>query len=225
MATQEITTISTVDVMFEMMQQDIFSEVFKPGARITERELTERYNVSRNTARESIVNLLANGLLIKEPNKGVYVRALSIDDVHELFNLRYLLESEAVKYITASGVIPPELFRLAKQIIDMTNKDDEYNHISADIHFHEKLIEASGSIRLMRLYWDIVSEIKLCMYQSIRYTPFKKENSLAHIELLNAMENDNVNGALNILKNHFSNAVSNFEIAFTDINKIKTEED
>lgn len=224
MANQEISTISTVDVLFEMMQQDIFSGVFSPGSRITERELTDRYNVSRNTARESIVTLLANGLLIKEPNKGVYVRSLSMDDVRELFNLRFVLESEAIKYITASGVIPPELFRLADQILDLTEKNDEYNHISADIRFHEKLIESSGSRRLMRLYWDIVSEIKLAMYQSLHYVPFKKDNALSHNELLKAMENNNVNGALNILNNHFSTAISNFEIAYAYKDKLNKKE-
>lgn len=210
----ELKIISTVDALCNMMENDIYSLEFPPGSRITEADLTARYGVSRNSIREAIAFLLANGLLIKVANKGVYVREISLDDVREIFHLRGLLEAEAVRSIVESGVIPVELMHLAKEIESISPDTNWTKHVKADISFHELLVSSAGSSRLMRLYEDIIAEVKLCIYQSHDYVPLKQENAASHMILLKAMEDNNLEKALKVLNDHMEHAIQSYEAGF-----------
>ncbi|MGN7401670.1 GntR family transcriptional regulator [Cytobacillus praedii] len=58
----------------ELLKQRIYLEEFKIGENIpSERELSEQLNVSRMTVRQSITNLVNNGLLYREKGRGTYV--------------------------------------------------------------------------------------------------------------------------------------------------------
>lgn len=210
----ELKIVSTVDALCNMLENDIYTLEFPPGSRITEADLTARYGVSRNSIREAIAFLLANGLLIKVANKGVYVREITIDDVREIFHLRELLEAEAVRLIVDSGVIPAELMHLAKEIESISPDTKWDQHVKADINFHELLVSSAGSPRLMRLYESIIAEVKLCIYQSHDYVPLKKENAASHMMLLRAMENNDLDKALKTLNDHMEHAIQSYESGF-----------
>src|SRR5664279_1603620 len=63
-----------------------------PGARLNERELSERLGVSRTPLREAFRMLAADGLLVQLPNRGAQVVALSRDDVRHAFEVMASLE-------------------------------------------------------------------------------------------------------------------------------------
>lgn len=207
-------TVSTIDALCQMLENDIYSLQFAPGSRITENDLTTRYGVSRNTVREAIAYLLSNGLLIKVANKGVYVKELNIDDVRDIFTLRGLLEAQAVRSIVSSGIIPMDLINVAEEIETISEKTDWTAHVTLDINFHRQLVEAADSPRLMRLYESIVAEVKLCIYQSHSIIPLKQENASAHMQLLRAMEQENLDEALEILSHHMEQAIESYEVGF-----------
>ena len=60
---------------------------WRPGARLNERELSERLGVSRTPLREAFRMLAADGLLVQLPNRGAQVVALSRDDVRHAFEV------------------------------------------------------------------------------------------------------------------------------------------
>jgi DNA-binding GntR family transcriptional regulator len=63
-----------------------------PGARLNERELSERLGVSRTPLREAFRMLAADGLLVQLPNRGAQVVALSREDVRHAFEVMASLE-------------------------------------------------------------------------------------------------------------------------------------
>ena len=105
----QLKTVSTVDAVCKALENDIFQLHFPAGSKITENDLVSRYGVSRNTLREAIAYLLSSGLLVKVANKGVYVKEITQDDIQELFHLRELLETEALRTVYACGFIPIDL--------------------------------------------------------------------------------------------------------------------
>jgi len=116
MNTIQINTVSTVDAVRNALETDILSLHFAPGSKLTESDLSVRYNVSRNTVREAIAHLLAQGLLTKVANRGVFVRKFTVEDVQEIFHLRALLELEAVNTIFATDQSPTHLYSLVEEL-------------------------------------------------------------------------------------------------------------
>lgn len=57
----------------EIIRQRIRAGELRPGARITESELTDAYEVARNTARRALAVLRDEGLIMTVPQRGSYV--------------------------------------------------------------------------------------------------------------------------------------------------------
>lgn len=70
---------------------------FHPGQRLYEKELCERTSVSRTSIREALRQLESEGIVTVIPNKGTCVAKLSYDEVKEIYEVRRVLESFAVK--------------------------------------------------------------------------------------------------------------------------------
>jgi DNA-binding GntR family transcriptional regulator len=91
---------------------------YKPGDRMTERELCERFNASRPSIRETLRQLEAEGLLDIYPNRGAVVRKLSTDTVLNLWEVRQALEAVAAERFARHGS-PEQVQRLDDAIRQM----------------------------------------------------------------------------------------------------------
>jgi len=183
----KIKTVSTVDAICAALENDILSLHFAPGAKITESDLALRYGVSRNTVREAVAHLLAQGLLTKITNKGVYVRKFTAEDIKEIFHLRAILELEAVKEILANQIDISGLYASVAELEAINRHDQWDNYVQADILFHKGLVAAANSPRLSRLYDTIITEVKLCVYQTRHYAPTPSGNNVTHRAILEAI--------------------------------------
>lgn len=79
------------------IEEDIVSGQLEPGSVLRQEQLSERFAVSRTPIREALRRLAALGLVSFEPNKGVRVRMLSREELHEAFLVRAELESLATE--------------------------------------------------------------------------------------------------------------------------------
>lgn len=79
------------------LRQAIIEGRLAPGARLTERELTEMMGVSRTVIREALRQLESEGLVAIIPNKGPVVRELSLTEAKDLYHIRAVLEGLAAR--------------------------------------------------------------------------------------------------------------------------------
>lgn len=210
----QLKTVSTVDAVCRALEEDIFQLRFPAGSKITENDIVSRYGVSRNTIREAIAYLLSSGLLVKVANKGVYVKKITQDDIQELFHLRELLEIEALRIIYTCGFIPMDLMRHVEILERIDAEKDWYAYVRADCDFHATLVAAAGSDRLSRLYETIATEVKLCIYQSHSFIPLRSEYTHHHRQILEAIENGDLDKAIQILSIHIDHAIQSYAEGF-----------
>ena len=85
------------ELVLASVRKAILSGVLGPGARLRQEELAEVFGTSRIPVREALRALEYEGLVTSEPHRGFTVTALDADDVEEVYDLRILLESEAVR--------------------------------------------------------------------------------------------------------------------------------
>jgi DNA-binding GntR family transcriptional regulator len=74
------------------LREQIVAGSISPGTRITQIDIAERLNVSMTPVREALLQLEAEGYLVREPHVGVRVADIPRDRVEEVFPLRMRLE-------------------------------------------------------------------------------------------------------------------------------------
>jgi len=82
---------------YEQIYRRIIEGVYKPGERLIEQRIAEELAVSRTPVREALVRLEGAGLVVNARHKGAMVRALSREDIVDMYELRAVLESLAAK--------------------------------------------------------------------------------------------------------------------------------
>src|SRR3546814_11251518 len=84
-----------LDVYKELGEDIIFGRL-APGTRLVEDHLIERFGVTRHAIRQSLDKLERTGIVVREKNKGAAVRSLTPDEVHQIYEVRELLQRHAV---------------------------------------------------------------------------------------------------------------------------------
>jgi DNA-binding GntR family transcriptional regulator len=85
-----------------VIEEAIVSGELEPGTVLRQEQLSEQFNVSRTPVREALRRLAALGLVSFVPNRGVRVRTLSRDELHEAFLVRAALEAVATEAAAAA---------------------------------------------------------------------------------------------------------------------------
>jgi len=81
--------------VYDQLRIMMQSNVFQPGDRMVEEDLARRLSVSRTPVREALFRLSLNGLVEQQDGRFV-VPTLTLRDIHEIFQIRRLLEPQAV---------------------------------------------------------------------------------------------------------------------------------
>jgi len=129
------------------LQRAIITGVYKPGQRLVERELGERFGVSSIPIREALQELENRGLVTKRPNHGCSVVHLTTDEVERICALRRVLEPKVAEW-AAERVTPGEVVELEQQLARVSQAA-EAGDFSAffleDLVFHRRIWEISGN--------------------------------------------------------------------------------
>lgn len=69
----------------------------RPRERLIEEDITAQFDVSRHVVRAAMSELDQLGLITRRPNKGVIVRDFSVTEVDQIYEVRVLLQNEAIR--------------------------------------------------------------------------------------------------------------------------------
>ncbi|MFF5141046.1 GntR family transcriptional regulator [Streptomyces sp. NPDC013157] len=133
------------------LRQDIIAGRLGPGDRLVERELAERFGVSRVPVREAIRALVAEGFVLFESARRTVVRRLTPTDVKELFELREALEVYAAG-LAAARATPEalaELRELLGRAATATEAGDAETITDVNTRFHDRILALAGNSLLI----------------------------------------------------------------------------
>lgn len=154
-----------VEALVRQLRAVILAGEVKPGGRLIEERLTERFGVSRPPLREALRILQRDGLVRSLPRRGFTVVPISARDVREIYSMRMALERLAVELgvpVADPGRLRPlraalERMRVAAETADR----DEI--LGANSAFHAALVALPDHGRLSRAYDSLLAQMQLCM--------------------------------------------------------------
>jgi DNA-binding GntR family transcriptional regulator len=136
-----------------------------PGTKLKEEALSGELGVSRNTVREAFAELVSERLVVREPNRGVFVASLGARDIHDVYTVRRAIEVSAVR-----GGGSPESIALVRAAVEEGKSaaaaGDNERLGSANQHFHGALVAMADSERLNTIMSQVLAEMRLFFHKA-----------------------------------------------------------
>ncbi|MEU1405130.1 GntR family transcriptional regulator [Streptomyces sp. NPDC005728] len=167
------------------LRQDIIAGRLGPGDRLVERELAERFGVSRVPVREAIRALVAEGFVLFESARRTVVRRLTPTDVKELFELREALEVYAAG-LAAARATPEalaELRGLLSEAATATKEGDGEAITDINTRFHDSILALAGNTLLISVMEPVDGRLRWLTRQNAEWPQLLDE----HRELYEAI--------------------------------------
>jgi DNA-binding GntR family transcriptional regulator len=140
--------------------------------------------------REAARLLESQGLLVASPRRGFFVRKFAADDIDEIYDLRLCVERHAG--VLAARNLTPETRDALRRQIDVLHQtadlDDPARQVEEDYRFHRLICEIAGNRRLLRLFDDLASELRMVIGLIGRLYDDPHEIARTHEPVLAAIE-------------------------------------
>lgn len=132
--------MATVSVA-DRLREDILKGVFPPGERLIELQLSHRYEVGRAAIRSALVELDAQGLVVRETNRGATVRRISVAEAVEITEARTALESLVARRAAerATDVDRKKLRGLIDEMVAAVDGGDKRRYSALNRKLHGSL--------------------------------------------------------------------------------------
>lgn len=175
-----------------------------PGQKITYIQLAERFKLSKTPIISALNRLEQEEFVISLPNRGFFIKEISLEEVSELFGIRGALEILAVEE-SINNQDPKMLAEIEKAMIAHRKYDLDIvtrKRLSLDAVFHLKIAEMGRNRNLVRLLRHILEHIYL-RYRCEGISPKRLTQSAEeHQKIFNAIkERDTTKGKRN-MKQH-----------------------
>ncbi|MEJ7138466.1 GntR family transcriptional regulator [Amphibiibacter pelophylacis] len=145
----------------EDIRLSVVAGEIRAGQRLSEAKLCTQLEVSRNTLREAFRILVAEGLLIHEPNKGVSVTVPTMATVIDIYRVRRLLECQALRQAYAGHPASSRIHQAVQRAQEAQARQDWPSVGTANMAFHKAIVELADSPRLNLLFERILAELRL----------------------------------------------------------------
>ncbi|MEL6103328.1 MAG: GntR family transcriptional regulator [Pseudomonadota bacterium] len=138
---------STVQRIEAVLTDEISIGELKPGMRLDEAKLAERFGVSRTPIREALSRLTAQGILIPGEKRGVFVAEYSREELAQIFEAMHEIEAACARIASQrlSLLARTEIEFAQAECISAAKAGDRAAYLRANEAFHLAIYKATGN--------------------------------------------------------------------------------
>ncbi len=175
--------------VYDYLEKQMRIGVLEPGASISVNTLIKELGVSRTPLREALLLLQEQGFVSIQPQRGVRINELTLEDVRDIYEILGGIESRVVLSVfdKLGGKEIKQMKKLNKKIESNLAKGDITAHNQANVDFHDVFLNLSSNQRLLRY----VKNLKMLLYDFPRRDYGKQwnnKNLLEHGEFIQLIE-------------------------------------
>lgn len=188
--------------ILETIRDAILKGSLKPGERVSEPDLAERFGISRTPIREAFRQLESEGYLQVIPRKGAVVASLTERDVEEFYAIKIILEGFAAR-MAAEQLSDKDIERLEtinERLQKLADEGDVKNFFKVHDEFHEVFIKASGNEKLLELINQLVMKFKRLRLASLSQPGRMDISVKEHEQLIDAFKKHDGHGADSLVR-------------------------
>jgi DNA-binding GntR family transcriptional regulator len=202
-------TPSRTEAVLDAIKRAILAGELRPGQSLVETELAQLLGVSKTPVREALKTLAGAGLVTMSAYRGATVRAIDPASAAAIYDLRLLLEPEAVRRAAGRGAADASPVHAgwasahaALQASDAAT--DQAQRSLANREFHRALYLACGNSLLVKTLDDLRDQTALVSALSWEQAPSWQQEAAEHQAILAAARRGAATEAAALLRAHIA---------------------
>ena len=202
-------TTTVVDAVAAALRDQLLDGALAPGEVLRDTVLADEFGVARPTVRAAVQLLVNDGLVTRDRGRSARVPVFAPADIADLYDARAAVEVAAVDLIERNA--PPSLRNLGDSLgrLQALGPHAAWRHVvDADVDFHESLVIAAASPRLLRLFHGLANETRLVI--ALQRELYESVDDLVseHRRILDALKRKRFDSCRRLLREHFDHSVA-----------------
>lgn len=194
-----VATTSRTWHVLELLKSAILNGQLSPGDALVESDLASRLGVSKTPVREALKTLEGTGLVVIRPYTGAVVRVFTEDDAVAVYDMRLLLEPEAVRRSVAAGFDAAGAVE-ALERAEAAESGSERSLANRD--FHRSLYRECGNPLLVQTLDGLRDQIALISAGSWARTASWRHEAAEHARILEVARSGDSEAAARLVREH-----------------------
>lgn len=178
---------------------------FTPGEHIVETALAEELDVSRGTLREALRSLEVEGLVTGDGRGHLSVRAITNEEIAEVFQVRGALEVLAATtlarredHVQSAALLREALLPLKGRSLDFGER------LATDLGFHDLLCELTGNQTLVKAWRQLMGQIEMMIIAAGPGRASGRMQYEEHVPIADAIEEGDADQVREVLTDHMN---------------------
>lgn len=199
-----------VDAVQEALRQAIFGGTLRAGEPLSVPELARRLNVSRSPVREAVLGLVAQGLAVEQPRRGVVVATVEPDDMLAIHEVREFLEAGAARLcaqrIDATGV--QRLQAILATQDRAVHAGDTAGYFATNLDLHRAIAMTAGNPRLTQILLTLENQMRIALHRIAGDPAHMRAGYEEHARIVAAIAAHDADAAEGAMRAHIASTMA-----------------
>ncbi len=180
--------------IYQYLINMILSLEIRPGDKIPEASIAQKFEISRTPIREALRDLAKDGIINLYPNRFSEVAVYDEDRVKEVGMMKIYLDRMSVKLASYFGSRAEyvKLREYAANCYEAAKKNDILNRIKADSDYHWALCKIGKNRSLMQLEKSLLIQIEYLQAANYLQAEDPDEQYHSHMKIVDGLESGDV---------------------------------
>ncbi|GAI95837.1 unnamed protein product [marine sediment metagenome] len=178
------------NTIYKKLKNQIMSGELLPGSILLEREISDKYGISRTPVREILWRLASDGLLDKDPSRRYVTRKMSLEEIFNIFQSREAIEGMAARAACLKGddVFFAKIKEIGKKIEEVDIEKNTQEGVFFGRKLHDLIITTAGNPFLSEFYNKLKNLAILTRNITKKSVFIEKKSQESHLAIINALE-------------------------------------
>lgn len=193
------------EIVAAVLREAISTGQLRGNQPLPQDEIASQLRVSHIPVREALRQLESEGLVTYQANRGATVRALTTDEIREIYEIRATLETASVRRATPE--LKPEALARARALLDRAESaSDDAVWGSLDVEFHQLVYDLEQRPRLQEMITGLLRRVDRYWLSQGLMLKHRAAFDAEHRALLAAIEAGDADRAAALLEKHLVGA-------------------
>ncbi len=207
---QMTTSARIVDSVQDTLRDAIFGGALRAGEALSVPELARRLNVSRSPVREAVLALVAQGLAVEQPRRGVVVATIAEQDLVAIHEVREFLEAGAAR-LAAARIDEAGIERLRRILAEQkraVNDKDAAGYFRTNSQLHGAIAAAAGNPRLEQILRTLENQMRIALNRAANDERHIRAGYAEHRHVVDAIAKRDEDAAEQAMRTHIASTIA-----------------